>query len=465
MKLLRLLAALIPCLITSTGFSQMHPQSPTIAIIGAGLAGLTAAHRLNEAGCNVQVYEARNRVGGRVYSAFINGSINELGGNNIFDGGEAKNLFHLAQELDLESEIIEHQLFRFFEFNGVTYTNKDFQEHQERLGDLTSAIESAAASANNMKEIIDTVFKDDELLKYYYNNVISRYEGADSSTLNTYSLDALLQFIHIGATIEIGTIKGGNALIPTKIAEKLIDRLHLNAALTHLSYSNNIYTLQFKDGTTATADYVVMAVPASVYKDIQIDDNILSTQQNEAIQRIQYSCASKIIVPVQFNSNTSDIIFTELFAAWLNPQRDGLTFFYADPTDLSQPETIAAFIHRDTQQFNKCNHSIEILSTTAATLSGEQFATYKDALAICWTCDPYSKGAYSNVSNSNTPEELKVIDAYEEKVMTLFQPTNQGTFFIAGEHSTLIDEIGTMEAAVESGERTVRMLLNRLKSL
>ncbi|CAG7588868.1 MAG: FAD-dependent oxidoreductase [Candidatus Midichloria sp.] len=40
-----------------------------IAIIGAGLAGFTTAYRLHKANLNVDVFEARNRVGGRVFTS------------------------------------------------------------------------------------------------------------------------------------------------------------------------------------------------------------------------------------------------------------------------------------------------------------------------------------------------------------------------------------------------------------
>ena len=41
---------------------------PTIAVVGAGLAGLTAAYRLKQAGLNAKVYEASGRIGGRCWS-------------------------------------------------------------------------------------------------------------------------------------------------------------------------------------------------------------------------------------------------------------------------------------------------------------------------------------------------------------------------------------------------------------
>ena len=55
-------------------------------VVGAGLSGLTAAYELEKLGFEVQVVEARQRLGGRVFTAKIRGSIEELGGKCIEDG-------------------------------------------------------------------------------------------------------------------------------------------------------------------------------------------------------------------------------------------------------------------------------------------------------------------------------------------------------------------------------------------
>src|SRR6187455_1862076 len=58
-----------------------------VAVVGAGLAGLSAADALQRAGCEVTVLEARDRVGGRVWSQQLpGGAVVEMGAEFILPG-------------------------------------------------------------------------------------------------------------------------------------------------------------------------------------------------------------------------------------------------------------------------------------------------------------------------------------------------------------------------------------------
>ena len=79
----------------------------SVLIVGAGLAGLTAARELERRGCRVIVCEARQRIGGRVWTlrdGFV-GMHGEAGGEMI--DGEQEEIRQLARELGIrESRIL-----------------------------------------------------------------------------------------------------------------------------------------------------------------------------------------------------------------------------------------------------------------------------------------------------------------------------------------------------------------------
>lgn len=100
-----------------TVFAGNHGE-PSVVILGAGTAGLTAAYRLKQAGVSSTLYEGSYRVGGRMFTQrnFSDGMFCELGGELVDTDHEG--LTQLCQELGLplqdlrkDSEGLETDLF------------------------------------------------------------------------------------------------------------------------------------------------------------------------------------------------------------------------------------------------------------------------------------------------------------------------------------------------------------------
>lgn len=98
-------ATLSLALLCSTISSVRGSTAPTVvdvAIVGAGLSGLSAARALLDGGKTVTILEARNRVGGRVLNKKLkNGGVTELGA--AFVGPTQDRVLALADELGLKT--------------------------------------------------------------------------------------------------------------------------------------------------------------------------------------------------------------------------------------------------------------------------------------------------------------------------------------------------------------------------
>ncbi len=81
-----------------------NPTAKSIAVLGAGVTGLTAAFRLAQRGHRVRLFEAAGRVGGAVRTERTDGWLIEAGPNSLLSGDPA--LAALIRDLDLASEVV-----------------------------------------------------------------------------------------------------------------------------------------------------------------------------------------------------------------------------------------------------------------------------------------------------------------------------------------------------------------------
>ena len=93
---------LLPAQLSSAGGRRRRRRKVDVAVVGAGLAGLTAAQRLSRARVEVCLLEARDRVGGRVLNHRVEpGVIAELGGQYV--GPTQDRLLALADSLGVDT--------------------------------------------------------------------------------------------------------------------------------------------------------------------------------------------------------------------------------------------------------------------------------------------------------------------------------------------------------------------------
>lgn len=396
-------------------------------MIGAGFSGLAAALELRDAGLDVTVVEARDRVGGRVHSVELdNGEIAELGAEWIFAEDEA-----------LQATIDRLGLL-------ACEANVDYLRREPRgrnavsMPELDAFLEAADAhlatldpAERSMGEALDLVPGDDRARAV----AKARLTGTFASDL---SLVAWRPGWHAGKLAAQPAVyrrmERGNRSIADAAAAELPDvRLGVRAT----SVRQGAGGLEVQAGGTIRAQAAVVAVPVRLVTELAFDPP-LAADQREAFEGLPMGVASKVAVPLDGDPQRCAIQCADLpFWFWVADGADGtrrvVTSFAGSEIPQGPLETASgnptAWLRR--------------IEELAPDLRPSGMPVMK-----VWADDPFARGAYSAWDPASLARRHQ------------FERMHRGVAF-AGEH-TAGEHSGTMEGALRSGRRAAADVLERL---
>jgi monoamine oxidase len=455
---------------------------PRIVVVGAGLAGLTCAYRLRQAGLNAQVHEASDRVGGRCWTlrgAFADGQIAEHGGE-LIDQGHTETR-QLAQELGLSLDNLlaaqPNGTEDAFWFDGGRYSVADatrdlkgiWQTIHRDVSDAgyPTTYQSSTARGRALDNMSAAAWIDasvpggrssklGQLLDVAYN-IEYGAETTDQSSLN---LLYLLGFsgqgnLHIfGPSNEKYHVVGGNDQIPARLAAALPGQVTLGSVLTAIARNaDGTFGLTLRQGSKTvkvTADHVVLALPFSLLRaSVDYSRAGFSPVKRTAIAKLGMGTNSKL--HVQFSSrhwytlgnNGNTYADTGYQDTWevtrAQPGTSGILVDYTGGTTGRRfgSDTPAALAQRFLAQIEP------VLPGLGARWNGR-------AAVDSWPDYPWTRGSYSYWK----------VGQYQRFAGAEGQ--REGNCHFAGEH-TSIDNQGYLNGAVETGERAATEILSDLK--
>lgn len=454
----------------SKAFADDFNANKSIAIIGAGIAGLNAAYQLKKQGINATVYEAANRTGGRMFTIkdkFGTGITTDLGGE--FVDTTHQDIINLAKNFDVDFYDLRNDKITegVFFFEGKNYSNDDLKSAiLPFVAQIERDVKSLPKTINYTTRQLFKQLDHLSVTKYlasigvtgwlynFLNLVITREYGMEASEQS--AINFLIMFTQpgpngyelFGDQHEVLKIKGGSQILTHKLHNHLKNQVRLNYTLTSISHNlNNKYELVFKNKTVTynfTADYVILAIPFSVLRNIPLRVKMPPEKLN-CINNLGYGNSSKFIMG--FNGK-----------AWRLANKNGQTY-----SDLSfgctwdssrmQSETKGSLT-----VFGGGNTIPQLCKTPVYQLANQYLnnldtiyphiksAYSKKNVKFCWPQSPYHKAAYSSFKTG------------QWSTLAGWEIVPVGNLFFAGEHCSL-DFQGYMNGAAQTGKLAAQNII------
>ncbi|MBI3776134.1 MAG: FAD-dependent oxidoreductase [Gammaproteobacteria bacterium] len=317
------------------GGVDASPRNARIAIAGGGIAGLTCALMLADRGIRSTVYEASGRVGGRMFSNtgyWAEGQVSEWCGELIDSGHKTiQRLAHrfglvLDNLLDAQPAGSEDTYYFFGRYYPKAQADHDFALLVDAvMADLEAAGYPTTFDAfTPAGKILDQMSVYDWIetrvpgghtstLGLLLDTAYAIEYGADTTDQSALNLIYLLGFqpapsgfAVFGESDEAFHIRGGNEQLPRAIARHLGDEsIELGKRLVRIEQTERgDYRLTFKELSEKTeevcADYVVLALPFSVLREVDISRAGFDTLKRQAIE--QLGCGRSAKTQLQFNT-------------------------------------------------------------------------------------------------------------------------------------------------------------------
>lgn len=256
-----------------------------VAIIGAGLAGLTAARDLQRAGCeSFLLLEARDRVGGRTYNHDLGNSVvSEAGGQWIGPGQTA--IFDLARELEVDTFPTYYQGKNVYLAGNAKY-EEDVASGQsahnpitDKLNELARGVPSKAPWTAADAAALDKFSVGEWLAQQGISNV-EKFSFDTSIGLTTGTPPSNLALLHYLSLINSADCRmeklegwqggaqetrfvGGSQILSTKMAEALGDKVRLSCPVRKIvGWDRDVVELHTDQGIIRARQVIAALHPA-----------------------------------------------------------------------------------------------------------------------------------------------------------------------------------------------------------
>ncbi|MDX1993413.1 MAG: FAD-dependent oxidoreductase [bacterium] len=414
-------------------------------VIGAGAAGLGAARRLHDMDYAVTVLEARDRIGGRVWSNRVWPGLALDMGASWIHGVKGNPLTELAHLYGVNTFKSNYDSFVAYDPSGKKLTEGQVDYIYDLFDRVMKGVDELDDDHLSMREAVEQVVRDMNLspqerwaLEFLLNVEIEEEFAADLEDLSVLYEDD-----------EIG-FGGGDALFPQgydQLLKPLADGLdiRLNHVVQNIAYDRDGVTVTTSQGVFR-ARRAVVTLPLGVLKAGKVTFTPdLPKAKYEAMEMLGMGLLNKLYLrfPAVFWEKNKHLIGN------MGAQRGEWPEFFNLAVATDQP-VLACFIGAKAARAMEALSDEETVASAMQVLRRMYGANIPDPEAYVltrWGQDEFACGSYS----------YKRPGGYAEDRLTLAESVEEVLFF-AGE-ATDIENTATVHGALMSGRRAAQEIL------
>ncbi|MFL6178370.1 MAG: flavin monoamine oxidase family protein [Actinomycetes bacterium] len=401
-----------------------------IVVVGAGFAGLMAATSLQRAGHEVDVLEARDRVGGRVWSQELNPgdprTVVERGAEFVLDGYDV--MAAVVAECDLSLAGMGMSYYVREPRGGV-------QTSAREVAACASVLRSAASGLDPITPLSDVAHAlessvDDAALAA----LLSRLEVTNGAPLSQLTAAAASDLTVAFDAHPSTRVDGGNQRLAIELSRRLHKAVRFGEVVRRIEWSDRSARV-LTDVGALEADRVVLSAPLVVTRQFEFEP-ALPAAVVDVWARAGVSHAAKLHVPLVDGASSGPSAVQSVpdrFWTWTASDGSGHIQPVLHCFSGSEPALTALGVEAGARRWTE----------RARDLRPELELDINRALLTTWADDQFAQGVYEYTTSAWRPTDDDV----------LRRPV--GTVHFAGEH-TAGAWAGLMEGALRSGVRVAQ---------
>jgi monoamine oxidase len=420
---------------------------PSVIVIGAGMAGLSAARALQDAGAKVTVVEARDRIGGRTWTSQAWSDLPVDMGASWIQGLQDNPITQLADQAGVP----------WVRTTGDASLTLDASGNEVDLADADQMIEDLIDTA---RLAVDNFDADVSLADAV--TAQPAWKNADATTRRLIRQFVVTEIEHeyAGPWTALSAwyfdegkdLLGGDAIFPGgygQLVQLLAQGLDIRTGLTvtALAPDSGGVRVTLADGSSLSADHVVLTVPLGVLRAGAIAfATPLAAARTDAINTLRMGLLNKCWLRFDQVAWPDDVDWI----SWIGPE-DGQ---FAQWTSLAKPlgaPVLCAFHAADQALGREALTDAQMQSDAQAALRamfGSAFPAPIASQTTRWASDPFALGSYSFNAVGTTPETRRALAGADW----------DGHLHFAGE-ATSSDFSATVQGAILSGRAAAKAIL------